>query len=886
MTSTPPTPLAPLYDQSYYAQHCGEAYVRSDHWAKFFGAVAERIVTTVSPKTTLDAGCAHGFLVEALVDRGVDAYGIDISEFAISQVRDDIRDRCRVHSILEPFGRKYDLITCTEVLEHLEPAEVLVAVANLCAHSDDIIFGSTPLDYREETHVNVHPPEHWVELFAEHDFVRDVDFDASFIAPWAVRFRRRRDPVARTLGGYERSLWHLMHEASERNQVVLCQMQEINNLHQQVQELQAAVQECGYLSETLSGTQNLLVSMEATIREQRLTLDALRANPALKLATQMNHSVGIATLKLATKMKHSVGIAAPQDTRRRRMLRHAVILLVEGKKGLRPRRAAQETQAAAAKADYKRWLELHEPSGAQFGAMRLLSASWPYRPLVSVLVPTYNPAAGWLEEMVASVLGQIYTNWELCIGDDGSNSQMHSALEAYAASDPRIKVTFSQHNGGIVAASNAALGLATGEFVTFLDHDDVLRPHALHELVQYLQGHPDTDMVYSDEDKLLTSGERGDPSFKPDWSPEMLLGWNYICHIPMIRSCIVEEVGGFREGFDGSQDHDLLLRAGEKARHVGHVPLVLYDWRQVPGSVALDGAAKPYAREAGRKAVEDAVARRGREATVSHGLHPGYYAVRYRLTASPSVAIIIPTRDRGEMLRTCIESVVRTSTYTNYTITVVDNDSQDPATLEYLASLDHTVIRHAGHFNYSRLINTAAHQVDADYYLTLNNDMSVITPDWIEAMLEHGQHDEVAVVGARLLYPDGRVQHEGVGLGLGYIAANIEYGHPTSRNVTAVTGACMLVRAKDFWFVDGFDEQMPVAYNDVDFCLRLRQKGRSIIFTPFAELTHHESASRGKLDPKHDHRIFCERWGRVENLRDPFVSPHLLNVKPPVIRVS
>ena len=605
--------------------------------------------------------------------------------------------------------------------------------------------------------------------------------------------------------------------------------------------------------------------------------------------------------RLLRSLRGSLDRAAPEDSRRGRFLYRVVrsyeVLSAEGLSGFR--RAVRERNRDTVKGralliqrEYDEWRRRHEPGWADLHRMREQSRAWVDRPLVSIIMPTYNSHADWLEPAIESVLAQTYENWELCIADDASTApQVAEILARYAAAVPRIKVVTRAQNGGIAAASASALALASGEFVAFLDHDDVLRPYALHRVVEAIHREPDTDIVYSDEDLLLANGVHGRPFFKPDWSPDFLLSVNYMCHLLVIRRSVVDAAGGFRPGFDGAQDHDLLLRATEKARGVAHVADILYSWRQVPGSVAMASDAKMYAYEAGRRAVEEALRRRGLAGQVGLGQQLGTYHVRLAISDTPHVGIVIPTRDRVDLLRACIESIESRSTYANWSITIVDNGSADPATLAYLAGTRHHVVRSPGPFNYSLLVNRGRAALDAPYMLTLNNDITVISPDWIEALLEQAQRREVAVVGARLLYPNKRPQHEGIAVGNvrgGYLAANLDAGWMgrVIRNVTAVSGACQMVTTAVFDELGGYDETLAVAYNDVDFCLRARGAGYLVVYTPHAELCHHESASRGELDPPADHAIFWERWGRPGGIPDPYISPHLREINPLRIRLD
>jgi GT2 family glycosyltransferase len=531
---------------------------------------------------------------------------------------------------------------------------------------------------------------------------------------------------------------------------------------------------------------------------------------------------------------------------------------------------------------YQLWLKAHAITPAQAAQIRRKVERLTYRPLVSIIMPTYNTDPAWLLDAIQSVQEQLYDNWELCIADDGSRHHgVRDLLDQQAKADQRIKVTYLRKNQGIAAASNAALSLAIGEFIGLLDHDDELKPDALFEVVSLLNERRDLDYIYSDEDKKDPDGRLVDPFFKPDWSPDLQMSVNYVSHLSVFRKALVDQFGGFRRGYDGSQDYDLVLRITEATDKVAHIAKPLYTWRKIPGSAAASVEAKGFAYRAATKALKDSLARRGLQGRVLDGLCKTHHRVKYGITENPRVSVIIPTRDRVQMLRQCIESIRKKSTYRNYGIVVVDNASREQQTLDYLSSLTGKVIRYPHEFNYAKIVNLAAREADGSVLIFLNNDTEVISPEWIEAMLEHGQRPEVAAVGARLFYPDGRVQHEGIVMGLGGgSAGNVDHGGYFAlgeciHNCTAVTGACMLTRSSVFWELGGFDERLRVAFNDVDFCLRAQQKGHRIVYTPFATLYHHESASRGSLHPEEDEKLFRTRWGKPGEYRDPYYNSNL-----------
>lgn len=520
-------------------------------------------------------------------------------------------------------------------------------------------------------------------------------------------------------------------------------------------------------------------------------------------------------------------------------------------------------------------------------------------PLFSIIVPVYNTPERWLRRCIESVIAQAYPEWQLCIADDASSDEKCvEVIHEYAVSDSRIEVVRRDRNGHISAASNTALDMARGEFLALLDHDDELRPHALLEMAEAIARRPGVELLYSDEDKIDEHGRRFDPYFKPGFDPDLLRSQNYVCHLTVIRTSLVRAVGGFREGFEGSQDHDLILRCIEQidATQVQHIPRVLYHWRAIPGSTALSRDAKDYASSAGVRAVADHLSRCHPDARAEELSH-GHYRVRWPLPKHPpKVSLIVPTRDKADLLRMCVDSILLRSTYPDFEIVVVDNQSSEQSALDYLASLENApqvkVLRYDAPFNYSALNNWAVSQCDGAVIGLVNNDIEVITPDWLEEMVSQALRPEVGAVGAMLYYPDDSIQHAGVILGIhgvgAHVYAKMPRGYPghggrarVAQSLSAVTAACLLVRREAYEEVGGLDERLRVAFNDVDFCLRLREAGYRNIWTPFAELYHHESASRGSEDTEDKKRRFLgevefmqERWGQAL-LADPAYNPNL-----------
>jgi GT2 family glycosyltransferase len=511
-------------------------------------------------------------------------------------------------------------------------------------------------------------------------------------------------------------------------------------------------------------------------------------------------------------------------------------------------------------------------------------------PLLSVLVPVYRPETWYLSACIESVRMQTYRNWELCVCDDASGDEgVTSVLARFASADDRIKVVVHDTNGGISRATNSALAIAKGEYAALLDHDDSLDPDALAEIAAALRARPDADVLYTDNDKMYGQDYRFEPHFKTDWAPDLLLSFPYLGHLLVVRRDLLESVGGFRPEFDGSQDYDVMLRVTEKARRVVHVPRVLYHWRSVAGSAAGDEAAKPWAHDASRRVLEDALRRRSIDATVEDGEFRGWYHVRRKIVGRPSVSVVIPFRDQASLTARCLASLETAPGYDVFEFVLVDNGSVEPETLalrERIERLGIRVLEYPGSFNWSAINNYAASESHSDLILFMNNDIEASKEGWLHALVELAQLPDVGAVGARLLYPDGVLQHAGVVLGMAGIAGHIFTGMPAGwhgyfgwdmvvRPFSAVTGACMLSPRALFEEMGGFDEAFTVAYGDVDYCMRLADAGHRCLYTPHAEMVHHESVSRGASGQTGDARHFARKWSRDRFREDPFYNPNL-----------
>ena len=556
----------------------------------------------------------------------------------------------------------------------------------------------------------------------------------------------------------------------------------------------------------------------------------------------------------------------------------------------------------AARVGYETWIELYDPCTPEaLETVRRDAMELAVQPLFSIIMPVYNTEERWLRKCVDSVRGQVYGNWELCIANDASpDPRVRTLLDRFAREDARIKVVHRDTNGHISAASNSAIEVATGDWLVLLDHDDELHPAALAELAGAVNRFPEWKLVFSDEDKIDEHGKRYDPYMKADWNYDLFLSHNCISHLGAYDAALVRAVGGFRTGIEGSQDWDLALRCIERIRpdQIGHIPKVLYHWRAIKGSTALAPQEKGYAHYAGLRAIGDHLERTSSAGRVEEipGQH-GNYRVRYALPEpAPMVSIIIPTRDRVELLKACVDSVLEKTTYSPYEVIIVDNQSKEDATRAYFRSLAGEprvrILEHDAPFNYSGINNRAVAEARGTLLCLMNNDITVISPDWLEELAGHACRPGVGAVGAMLYYPNDTIQHAGVIVGAHGVAAHAYSGRVRGypghmsrarliQELSAVTAACMVVSREAYERVGGLDTRLDIAFNDVDFCLRLREAGYRNIWTPFAELYHHESATRGyETSPEKMSRFNGEvvymrkRWGEALQY-DPAYSNNL-----------
>ena len=767
------------------------------------------------------------------------------------------------------------------------------------------------------------------------EYVHGVAFDQS-ANPWSLRLQAPDE----ALPAVEQQLSDLQQrfagQVAVQHQYAASQRQQIATLRQQmsasVAQTTAVRQEVAQRDEQIAALQQALAQNAERVAEIQQTLAQRDERVADVQQTLTQRDIEIAALRTSTSWRATAGLrfVGTQLLRARRVVRLARSAVRMGgglpataakvaaayhrdgiaglQRGVALVEAVQSGNPAGVpvaagepdRNDYAAWLRRYDLlDDERRAALRTRQGFFAVQPLISVVMPTYNPNPAWLVEVIESVRQQIYPHWELCIADDcSSNAEIRTILERYQREDSRIKVVFRSQNGHISAASNSAIEVATGEWIALLDHDDLLSEQALFWIAEAINQKPDVRLIYSDEDKVDADGVRFGAYFKTDWNRPLFYSQNMISHLGVYHTALVREVGGFQVGMEGSQDYDLALRCIERIEdhQIHHVARVLYHWRVHQESTAMSSDAKPYAQMAGERALTAHFARRGVKATVERVKDS--YRVRYALPEQlPLVSLIIPTRNGLDLLRTCVQSMLALTTYPHYEILIVDNGSDDPATLDWLADVQGNqrvrVLRDDRPFNYSALNNGAVRHARGELLGLLNNDLEVITPDWLDEMVSHALQPGIGAVGARLWYPDNTLQHGGVIVGLGGVAGHAHvhmarqhagyFGRTSLLSAfSAVTAACLVIRKSIFEEVGGLNEtDLAVAFNDVDFCLRVRELGYTNMLTPYAELYHYESATRGLDDtPEKSARFNREveymkqRWEPLLQ-HDPAYSPNL-----------
>lgn len=561
-------------------------------------------------------------------------------------------------------------------------------------------------------------------------------------------------------------------------------------------------------------------------------------------------------------------------------------------------RIRETNKPEMAELDYDLWIRMKMPDARVRKAQS--ETVFSHSVLFSVVIPLYNTPQRFLKEVIDSVLQQTYQRLELVLADGSTDPAVGAFIKKHYAKDPRVRYVKLSENRGISHNTNEAIRRTKGDFIVFADHDDVLAVDALYEMARALEAQPELDAIYTDEDKINRSGTAYfGPHFKPDFSMALLRCNNYICHLFAARCALVKKVGLLDPAFDGAQDYDFVLRCAEQARQIGHIPKVLYHWRTHPASTAGNPASKEYAFAAGRRAVEAHYKRCGMAASVEETTMRGRYRSRFAVNGTPLVSILIPNKDHVEELERCLSSIWKKTTYSNYEILIIENNSTQPETEEYYERLlrEHAghlrILRYASGFNYAAIHNFAVPQANGEYLILLNNDTEVQTAGWIEELLGLCQQQEVGAVGAKLYYPDGTIQHAGVALGVCGVASHLFIGADGDKDgyagrlvsvqdYSAVTAACMMTRKAVYEQVQGMEETLAVAYNDIDYCMKLQAAGWHVLFTPYAGLTHYESRTRGAEDTGEKQKRFrqeacrfVQRWEKQLSAGDPYYNPNL-----------
>ncbi len=930
----------------------------------------------------LELGCATGYMSEVLTrKRGCRVTGVEYDVEAARRAREHV-DELIVADVDRPgwdaplAGRRFDVATCADIIEHLKHPLAFLQTLRECLKPDGKLLVSVPnsahvairlellegrLTYEDEglldhTHVHFYTHASLAALLRRAGFSID-EFSYTFHDMPDELISERLARVG--LQATEKTLSVLHAPDAVAYQFIVAASIAKSPRPEAVVELHDLP-----LRDSMEVYRNLLAELDATRRVAQAR-DAEIVDHRREIASQKNEiahykAVLASERRIAGELEFELAglhrIRAERDrfadeTRKLGQSLEAVLssrgwrlwkaatLPVRGARLLRPwlarmlrdpaggageaktllhewREAGPAAVAARLRGDgsqapdpqrqhieaYHRWQRQYEVlSEAQLIRIGNDIGAMVSPPLISLLMPVYDTPLNWLREAIDSVLAQSYPHWELCIVDDASpRPGVGLLIEAYAQADPRIRFRRRAKNGHIVAASNDALAMADGDFIGLLDHDDRLAPHALYHVAMEIQAHPDAGLIYSDEDKIDADGVRFGHYFKPDYNPDLLRSHNMISHFGVYRRSLVTELGGFRDGFEGAQDYDLVLRMVDALERgqIRHIPLVLYHWRVSKRSTASDMQAKPYAFQAAIRAVSDHLRRNALAAeVVESDLFPHTLRTRYALPKNPPlVSIIIPTRNAHALVKACIDSIRAKTVYSRYEILLIDNDSDDPASLACFEALEADgirLLRYPHAFNYSMINNFAVEHARGEVLAFVNNDMEVIAADWLDEMLSLALRPGTGAVGARLWYDDDRLQHGGVVLGLGGVAGHamkyLPKGHPgycaralLRQNYTAVTAACMLVRREVFEQVGGFDgEHLAVAFNDVDLCLRIHEAGYDNVWTPWAELYHHESATRGAEDTPEKQRRFGKecawmerRWAALLK-RDPAYNPNL-----------
>lgn len=888
------------YGEKYYETGCGTNYHNRESWMTFFRNIARNIVSSLNPHTVLDVGCAFGYLVEALRELGVEAWGIDISNYAVEQSAECVRPYLYVQSAVDPlpstFPQKFDLIVSIEVLEHLHEEEMVRVLDRLVFYADKMLISASFSDFSEPTHFNVQPPAYWVRNFAERGFFESTIFDGSFLTPQTILVVRCPNMTIGQLAfDYKHALWlmqarlNMAEENTKRIKLEADQRVTIEKekIRQNTRKLEKVMQnQFAYQIQELNNQAKHLTALEASLAISTTECQRIKDSKAYRLYSRVEK------------------VFFPLGSKRRRLLLALYLTpryILDGSFFRRimrkTKQSAQHLLGNEENDRYYKWIELNEPDAQELSSQS--RSQFTVNPKISIVVPVYNTPLRYFTAMVESVRNQSYTNWELCLADGSSDNRDELEQFIAALADDRIRFISCEKNEGISGNTNIALAHSTGTYIGFLDHDDTLAPFALYQIANCINHYNDADFIYSDDDRITNNNARMFPCFKPDFSADHLRACNFIGHFTVVARSLVDLIGNLNAEYDGSQDYDFVLRATEKATRIVHIPRILYHFRMHEQSVAQNENAKPYAYLAAKAAIQASLDRQGLCGTVEDGVIRNSYRIKYAINGCPKVTIVIPTMDHIDDLRNCIESILHKSTYPNYEVLLIENNSNDKETFAYYERLSEDsrvrILTWDGTgFNYAALINFGVTNADGEYVITLNNDTEVITPEWIEELLMFAQRSDVGMVGGRLYYRDGTLWNSGLALDNNRSVTLLHNKIPGDSSgyygravvvqcFSALAGACLMFRRETYMQIGGMDDVLyKVAHNDIDLGLKIIQRGLCLVYTPFCELYHFESKSRGSdLEGENLKRFMVEdrclltSWKDYLQYGDPFYNINL-----------
>lgn len=869
----------------------------SENRQLFFSELADYIKTNINPKTVLDLGCSFGGLVFELRNRGINAYGIDISKDDIAKADESVKPFCKTSSVMAKlpsgFPKSYDLVIALDLFDFLPLEDATTLIDYMHNLSEHLIFSSSSSSSQsDDPRVDVKPYGFWPKEFAKCNFFRLPFDDFNTYFPNLIRFKRAVLTPSQLVQNYEQ----LYMSAIKKSQSLSVISQNYkNDLSVYQNELSSLKKDCIHMENEVKRLSYALGISEKEIFSQNKKLKKLN-DDVNRFQTAYVSVVDSGFWKVTAPIRKFLDLL--KNKIKKIKSKHFLSIAINTLRSNGIIKTAQGFRHHLLKEKAGRiYLKNNLPTEKELEIQR--NTTFERNVKVSILVPLFNTPEVFLREMIQSVLNQSYQNWELCLADgsDNEHSDVCAIVDEYVQKDKRIIYRKLEKNFGIAQNTNKCIEMATGDFIALFDHDDLLHESALFEVVKAIN-EQNADFVYTDEASF--AGQITDHkfiNFKPDFSPDTLRSYNYICHLSVFSRELLNLVGPFSSNYDGSQDYDMILRLTEKANNVYHIPRVLYYWRVHAASTANDIEAKPYCIDSAKRAIKDHLKRLGMNCVIEDSFIPTTYKVKYEIIGNPLISIIIPNKDHIEDLQKCILSIINKSTYKNFEIIIVENNSELDETFDYYKSISNMekvkIAYYEGGFNYSLINNFAIDYCSGDYLLLLNNDVEVITPNWLEEMLMFAQRKDVGAVGAKLLYPDDTIQHAGVILGINGVAGHAHKGWAKdwggyagritlAQNLSAVTAACLMLRRDVFDEVDGLDPTFAVAFNDIDFCLKIREKDYLIVYTPYAQLYHYESKSRGYEDTDEKRKrfqnevlTFQKKWKKVLADGDPYYNKNL-----------